>query len=226
MEPYITGKYGLEIGGPSVIFCRKHLVPVYDICWRIDNGVFAGKTIWSDPTDSQKFGSHLGKEFVAEACDLSWVPDETYDFVISSHVLEHTANPLGVLQEWKRVLTAGGMILLIVPDKRGSPDHMRPYTSFDHLEADFQANTSEADLTHLDEILTLHDLGLDPGGGSPEQFRDRCVKNPSVRAMHHHVFSPEVLVMMFTALQMRVLNLVIERPTHIIGSALKAPPAE
>lgn len=226
MEPYLAGKYGLEIGGPSPIFCGKHLVPVYDTCGRIDNCAFAAQTIWSDAADSQKFGSHLGKQFVAEACDLSAVPEETYEFVIASHVLEHTANPLLALQEWSRVLIPGGVILLIVPDKRTTFDHKRPYTSFDHIEADFQANVSEDDLTHLGEILKLHDLGLDPGAGSPEQFSERCLRNPSARAMHHHVFSPEVLAMMFTRLQMRVLSLAIERPFHIIGVALKTLPDE
>jgi len=104
MAPYLTGKYGLEIGGPSGIFCSGHLIPVYSLCRGIDTCNFSAQTIWSEPTNLLKFGPRPGKQFVAEASDLSMVPDETYDFVLASHVLEHIANPLRALQEWKRVL--------------------------------------------------------------------------------------------------------------------------
>jgi hypothetical protein len=59
------------------------------------------------------------------------------------------------------------------------------------MRDDFQSGTSEADLTHLEEILSLHDLSRDPGGGTPEHFRQRSLKNAEVRALHHHVFVPE-----------------------------------
>jgi len=42
------------------------------------------------------------------------------------------------------------------------------------------------------------------------------MQNISNRAMHHHVFSPEVLVEMFSYFGMRVLNVTVERPYHII----------
>jgi SAM-dependent methyltransferase len=154
------------------------------------------------------------------------VPDATYDFVLASHVLEHVANPLRALQEWKRVLNPGGTVLVVVPDKRGTFDHRRAFTPFDHIEADFIAKTPEDDLTHLDEILSLHDLALDPPAGSRHQFRERCLQNHSIRAMHHHVFSTETLALMFTRLQMPVLTATIESPYHIVAFAQKADPAE
>src|SRR6266481_1911809 len=117
MSPYLTGKYGLEIGGPSGIFSRNHLIPVYNQCRGIDSCNFSSQTIWSDPTDRSKLAPHRGKRFVAEACDLSMIPDGAYDFVLASHVLEHVANPLRALQEWKRVLVPEGTVLVIVPDK-------------------------------------------------------------------------------------------------------------
>jgi ubiquinone/menaquinone biosynthesis C-methylase UbiE len=150
------------------------------------------------------------------------ISGETYDFVLASHVLEHVANPLRAVAEWRRVLAPGGVLLVIVPDKRSTFDHLRPYTLFEHLEADFSSDVSEGDLTHLDEILTLHDLRMDPPAGSPEQFRERCLDNYSVRGMHHHVFSPEVLVQVFTRLNMRVLSLSIEHPYHIVAFAQKS----
>lgn len=226
MRPFVAEKHGLEIGGPSAIFSRHRLIPVYDCCRSIDNCNFSNRTIWDDVTDRKCFENRLGSQFVAEASDLPMISDQTYDFVVASHVLEHVANPLRALHEWKRVLRPQGVLLIILPDKRATFDHRRPHTPFEHLEADFQANTQEDDLTHLDEVLELHDLGLDPGAGSSDQFRERCMRNSSLRAMHHHVFRPEVLVSMFNRLGMRVLHLAVERRFHIIGFAQNSDPSE
>lgn len=226
MRPYLKGKSGLEIGGPSRIFCGTHILPLYNILKSIDNCNFSSQTIWTQSADRQKSGPCPQKQFVAEASDLSMVPNRAYDFVLASHVLEHIANPLRAMQEWKRVLIPGGTLLVVLPDKRGTFDHRRAFTSFNHIEADFQADTTENDLTHLNEVLELHDLDLDPPAGSRRQFQERCLQNYSIRAMHHHVFSPEMLVLMFNRVQMHVLNIAVERPYHIIGFALKVDTAE
>jgi len=221
MESFLAGKCGLEIGGPSPIFSKNRLIPVYDRCRRIDNCNFSPETIWGAVGGNQEFGTQFGSELIAEACNLSMIASESYDFVLASHALEHLANPLQALTVWKRVLVPGGVFLVIVPDKRATFDHRRPFTSFDHIQSDFKNHASEDDLTHLEEILRLHDLGLDPPAGSPQAFRERCLKNASIRAMHHHVFSPDVLVRIFTRLGMKVLRLVIERPENIVVLAQK-----
>jgi SAM-dependent methyltransferase len=197
-------------------------VPVYDRCGQIDNCDFSNETIWSGAAEKRDVDTTFGKRYVIDACDLAAIADASYDFVVASHVLEHIANPLRALCEWKRVLKPGGALLILVPDKRHTFDHKRPFTSFEHIEADFRANTQEDDLTHLDEVLSLHDLGLDPGAGSREQFLARCLRNAEIRAMHHHVFSPDVLAAMFTRFTIRVLNISFERPYHIVGFARKA----
>ncbi len=216
VRAYLQGKSGLEFGGPSSIFSTNHLIPIYDIVHAIDTCNFAQRTIWTAGHDHLRFGSHLGRQLIAEACGVSEIADGSYDFVAASHVLEHVANPLHALQEWKRILKPSGSILVVLPHKAGTFDRRRPFTTFDHVKTDFESNVTEADLTHLQEILELHDLELDPPAGSPEQFRERCLQNLSKRAMHHHVFSPELLVEMFSFLDMRVLNVAVERPHHII----------
>lgn len=221
IEPFLAGKRGLEIGGPSPFFGRNRLVPVYDRCRQIDNCDFSDQTLWSNAAEKRGFQAVFGKRYIADACDLRVVSDAQYDFVVASHVLEHIANPLRALNEWKRVLKPGGALLILVPDRRNTFDHRRPFTTFEHIEADFLANTREDDLTHLDEIVSLHDRSLDPGAGSREQFLVRCLRNVEVRAMHHHVFSSEVLAAMFARLSMYVLSISVERPEHIIGFARK-----
>jgi ubiquinone/menaquinone biosynthesis C-methylase UbiE len=219
IEPFLTGKHGLEIGGPSPVFRRNRLVPVYDRCKQIDNCDFSDQTLWRNVTGKPDLRTVFGTQYIVEACDLGVVPDASYDFVVASHVLEHIANPLRALQEWKRVLKPGGALLALVPDRRHTFDHKRPFTSFEHIESDFAEKTQEDDLTHLDEIRSLHDLSLDPGAGSREQFLARCLRNVEFRAMHHHVFSAEVLAAMFARLDMQVLSVSLERPEHVIGLA-------
>jgi SAM-dependent methyltransferase len=154
------------------------------------------------------------------------ISEATYDVVLASHVLEHVANPLRALQEWNRVLRSNGTILAIVPCKWRNFDRKREFTSFEHILEDFERNVSEDDLTHIDEILSFHDLDLDPLAGSLAEFKERCAKNASVRAMHHHVFSPETLIAVFDYMRMRVLHIAVERPDHIIILAQKISPAE
>jgi SAM-dependent methyltransferase len=64
------------------------------------------------------------------------VPDASLDFVISAHVLEHLPDPVGSIRETMRVLRAGGIFLIAVPDMRHTHDHARPETTVEHLMAD------------------------------------------------------------------------------------------
>jgi SAM-dependent methyltransferase len=52
-----------------------------------------------------------------DAQHLASVPDSTYDFVHSSHCLEHLHDPHEGLRHWFRVLKAGGYLIVTVPDE-------------------------------------------------------------------------------------------------------------
>jgi SAM-dependent methyltransferase len=43
------------------------------------------------------------------------LPDASFDFVIASDVLEHLADDIGALREWRRILKPGGSLLVFVP---------------------------------------------------------------------------------------------------------------
>ena len=47
-------------------------------------------------------------QFIAEASNLAMIGTGTYNFPISSHGLEHSANALQTLTEWCRVVQPGG----------------------------------------------------------------------------------------------------------------------
>ena len=48
---------------------------------------------------------------------LATVADETYDFVHSSHCLEHMVNPFDAYKNWLRVCKPGGYIITTIPDE-------------------------------------------------------------------------------------------------------------
>jgi hypothetical protein len=51
---------------------------------------------------------------------------------------------------------------------------------------DIERNVGEDDFTHLSEILEKHNLSINPGGGSAEQFHKRSLDNLSNRCLPHH----------------------------------------
>ncbi len=71
-------------------------------------------------------------DVVAMGDDLP-LPDKSYDFVISSHVVEHFYDPIGALLEWKRV--AKKYIFIIVPHKERTFDKDKPVTTVAELIA-------------------------------------------------------------------------------------------
>lgn len=52
-----------------------------------------------------------------DAHDLTRFPDRTFDWVYSSHCLEHLEKPEQALREWWRVLSAGGYLIVVVPHR-------------------------------------------------------------------------------------------------------------
>lgn len=222
----LHGKKGLEMGGPSQVFQSGNLIPVYPIIGSLDGCNFSSKTIWEgDITAGQTYAfSHSrpkGYQFISEAANLSVIPSQSYDFILASHVLEHTANPLKAITEWLRVLRKGGVLLIIVPDPAMTFDHKRSPTTFSHLLEDFQKNVGEDDITHLEEILTYHDLSLDPPAGNFESFKKRSEENYKNRCLHHHVFSEELMREILEYFNSEIKDVFTTAPFHIIALAIK-----
>jgi SAM-dependent methyltransferase len=205
---FFANKKGLEIGGPSPIFNKSSFLELYDIIESLDGVNFSNKTVWEgniSENNPYKFAGREGKQFICEGSELKNILNEQYDFILSCNNLEHIANPISAIYEWKRVIKAEGLILLILPNKKSNFDHERPYTTIEHLISDFKNNTTEHDLTHTEEILELHDLNFDPQVGNYENFKKRSLDNFNNRCLHHHVFNQELLVDMFNFCEMETV---------------------
>jgi ubiquinone/menaquinone biosynthesis C-methylase UbiE len=198
---FVTGKKGIEVGGPSKIF--DDIVKVYGIAKRVDGCNFSTKTIWEG---SIKEGSpykykeqSLGTQYINDATDLTSIGNGNYDFLLSSHCLEHVANPIKALVEWRRILKDGGMLVLALPDPEYTFDHKRARTTFEHILQDYEQKTDESDQTHVQDVIDNCDLDrvyLLNGNGATLPYADHVAissDNYNLRAIHHHVFTDSVV---------------------------------
>lgn len=82
-------------------------------------------------------------DIIARADDIP-LPDESEDFILSSHVVEHCPDLIKTLVEWFRIVKRGGYIFMIVPHRYAAPsDRERPLTDWPHILADFRKGTTE-----------------------------------------------------------------------------------
>jgi GT2 family glycosyltransferase/SAM-dependent methyltransferase len=82
---------------------------------------------------------------------LATFADESLDFVIANHLLEHTEDPIAAIACWLRVLRPGGVIYMAVPDKRHTFDIEREATSVEHMIRDYQEGPEGSRRQHFEE---------------------------------------------------------------------------
>lgn len=201
------GKRGIEIGGPSIFF--REVIGIYGSIELLDGANFSSKTIWEGEIYegwTYNYGENKkGYQYICDAVCLEKIESSKYDFVLSCNSLEHIANPLKAIEEMLRILNTDGIIFLVLPDKSSNFDHNRKFTNFEHLLEDFNNDISEEDLTHLDEILELHDLSMDSPAGDFENFKKRSMNNFLNRCLHHHVFDMQLLKKIFNYFNLEIL---------------------
>lgn len=125
----LAGLRGIEIGGAAHNpFGLAH-------CWNVD---------WTaDPSqnpvpaqEQRRLGFEPLRVDVAAVAGLLPFRDQSLDYVLSSHVLEHIWDPIGALKEWIRVLRPTGIIFAIIPHRdRAGLDALRPRTTLEELKA-------------------------------------------------------------------------------------------
>lgn len=84
---------------------------------------------------------------VGNANNIPAEPD-SLDFVFSSHVIEHLANPLGHLAYWASLLRPGGVVAAIIPDREGCKDFVFESSTADELAQEYASGDMEVKLRH------------------------------------------------------------------------------
>ena len=220
-RPLLEGSRGVELGGPSAIFSRTGPLPLYPLFDRLDNCDFASDTVWhGEAADGAEFTydeeRSPGRRLIRDATSLDGIEDASYDVVLASHTLEHIANPLLALSEWRRVVGANGHLVLVLPHLENTFDHRRPVTTLQHIEADFAASTPEDDPTHVREFIELCDLRRVPDQLSREAFERRTLDHTANRTVHHHVFDTDLAVRLLDGAGCQLLWVETALPFHIV----------
>lgn len=110
----------------------------------------------------------------------SAVPDgTTFDFIVGSHLIEHTVDLIGFLQDCQTLLVTGGRLALVVPDMRYCFDHWQSITSAGPvIDAHFRPTRFHPPGALLDHMLYATKKGDDLAWGPTDprplslQFED------------------------------------------------------
>jgi SAM-dependent methyltransferase len=125
---------------------------------------------------------------------LAKIENGTQAFVIANHFIEHCQNPILTLQNFFRVLQAGGVLYMAVPDKRFTFDIDRPCTPIEHVLRDFREGPEWSRLEHFEEWARL--VNKRSGPEVADEVRRLIDIDYSI---HFHVWSaPELLEFLAT----------------------------
>lgn len=80
--------------------------------------------------------------------------NNSLDFVIANHMLEHCENPIGTLRQHFKKIKEGGIGYYAVPDKNYTFDRERSLTTFDHLLFDDKLGALGSREQHFREWVT------------------------------------------------------------------------
>ena len=151
---------------------------------------------------------------------LATIPDSSLDFVVANHFLEHTQDPVRTLLNAFRVLRAGGVLYVALPDKRYTFDIDRPVTSFDHLLRDFEEGPRVSRRDHFEEWARL--VEKVPEDQVPSRSEQLMEQDYSI---HYHVWTQREALELLTDAR-RFLNLdfdieLMERIDHEVVFVLR-----
>jgi SAM-dependent methyltransferase len=186
IRPYTNGK-GLEIG------------PGYESTKEYKANKIAGFPTISKDMMYYDIVPHPG----LANCTTVFPSGDSFDFVVASHVLEHTSNPISELDKWLRVIKPNGFLCMIIPNQQATFDKCREITTLDHFLADF-FNPRHAEITarqhaykqiHVTKVTATFDLDKSIELGYP----------------HMHTWTPETLTEFFVVIKPLLPAYAIEK---------------
>ena len=189
---------------PMPLLEHADLVPAHLFGIGVEIGAFKTPIPGIRPIYVDRFSHYAGEpsgaEYFGDATRLP-VRGSSLDYVASSHLIEHVANPISAFREWCRVLKDGGIIYMVVPHRQLTFDRPRPLTPVEHMVDDFLRNTTQVDGTHIDDFV----FGIDwarfspsspPGKEAEERAKLAAEYRMNIAAgheinIHFHTFEPD-----------------------------------
>lgn len=150
VDKYLKNLKGIEIGASSYRNFGLDSINVDISDNSNEESIFSKAQI--------EFGGYVKKvDIVARGDELPF-EENSWDFVLSSHVLEHIFDPIKALKEWHRVIKPQGYICIIIPDKRRTFDRLRPRTKLNELIRRHSGEIPDPNIDTHHNVWVLEDI--------------------------------------------------------------------
>lgn len=140
---YIAG-VGIEIGAmhnPTPVPKNATVKYVDNVSSDINKGKFS---------ELSKF-ELVSPDYIEDGFKLQSIKNQSQDFLIANHVLEHADNALQVLERWAEVIKPEGTIFLAVPICVRCFDKGRQITTIEHFANDYESYKTANGKKFLDD---------------------------------------------------------------------------
>lgn len=128
---------------------------------------------------------------------LAKFKNNSVDFIIANHFIEHCLDPIGTILNMYKKLRKGGIIYMAVPDKRYTFDKPRPITTYAHLLEEHKDPTKQKfRKAHTEESVRLTET---PANKKRAAARVQELLDSGFR-IHYHVWTQKEITEMFVRL--------------------------
>ncbi len=130
-------------------------------------------------------------DFVDDGETLLTFTENSQDFIIANHFLEHCEDPISTLKAFFRVLRTGGVVFLALPDKRFTFDKNRQRTCLEHLIRDYLEGSGISRFEHFREWTKFVEPQFGRVYATKEEIESRAheLMNQNY-SIHYHVWEP------------------------------------
>jgi ubiquinone/menaquinone biosynthesis C-methylase UbiE len=142
---------------------------------------------------------------------LSEVKSNSFDFLVSSHQLEHCESPITAIKNHLRVIKSTGFVIYAIPDMRFTFDKDRPLTTLEHVLLDYLRDSDKhyhqiQSRLHYDDWLSNVDKIQD------QQERNRIAQDRMSKGLdiHFHTWTFDTLLEMFLRIRREFKTFEIE----------------
>lgn len=182
---YLDGLNGVEIGASTQNSFGLEKTP----------GAYANIDFEAD--QGQKWQANSFEvtkvNFVASGDNLPF-KDNSLDYIISSHVIEHFFDPIAALEEWYRVIKDNGYIFIIVPHKERTFDKNKKTTTLKELILRHNKDIKIQSYVHMTDKEKERSLFVTQGASSSDEPHLLIENNTSIpngwerfkKDDHHH----------------------------------------
>lgn len=159
-------------------------------------------------TDSQK-AAIVDVDYYddGETLESGFIDDESLDFIIANHFMEHCANPIKTILNHLKKLKNGGALFYAIPEKNRTNDAARENTTVLHLLDEFEGRTDPYDISHYLDLVKHTDVSA-----SEQEIHTKAQQLKSSKSnIHYHAWEAHTFIEFISVVQAISGNFILER---------------